>query len=57
MRQVQLRCPNPQCQLTLMIPVKAFGQRVKCAGCGHSFIVPLARPAPPLKAKRRRKAS
>ena len=37
MRPLQLKCPNPQCRLMLMIPGEAFGQRVKCAGCGKTF--------------------
>ena len=57
MRQLQLTCPNPQCQLTLMIPGEAFGQRVRCAACGRSFVVPIARIVTPSTAKRKRKAS
>lgn len=57
MRPLQLKCPNPQCRLTLMVPGDAFGQRVKCAACGHSFVVPVVRIESPRKAKRKRKAS
>ena len=57
MRSLQLKCPNSQCRLTLTIPGEAFGQRVRCAGCGHSFVVPVVRVTTPTKAKRKRKAS
>ena len=53
MRQLQLRCPNPQCRLTLTIPADALGQRVKCASCGYAFIVPVVRVTTPTKAKRK----
>ncbi len=56
MRPLQLKCPNPQCRLMLMIPGEAFGQRVKCAGCGQSFVVPMIRITAPRKT-RRKKAS
>lgn len=47
---MKLRCPNPQCRVTLSIPGEMQGQRVQCAGCGHSFFVPMvALHTPPVK--------
>ncbi len=45
MKPVKTNCPNPQCKLKLVIPEEACGQRVRCAACGHSFIVPILRPS------------
>ena len=42
MRSFKFRCPNPQCRLTLCIPVQTQGKRVRCAGCGRSFLAPPA---------------
>lgn len=42
MSSLKYRCPNPKCRLTLHVPVKMQGQTVRCAGCGHSFLVPPA---------------
>ena len=50
----QSKCPNPQGRLTLTIPDDAFGQRVRCAACGHAFVVPIGRIATPAKVKRRK---
>lgn len=33
-------CPNQECQRALQLPATAFGQRVRCRLCGHSFEVP-----------------
>jgi len=45
MRSIKFRCPNPQCRVTLSIPTPMQGQRVKCAGCGESFLVPPSVPS------------
>ena len=47
MSSVKLRCPNPGCHLVLEVPEEMFGQRVRCGGCGCSFIAPLGRAKPP----------
>ncbi len=40
MQTTKFRCPNPECRVTLSIPAQIQGQRVRCAGCGQSFVVP-----------------
>ena len=57
MRELKLKCTNPQCRLTLVIPEEAFGQRVRCGGCGHSFVVPIPNPRRSTKKQIYRKAS
>jgi len=42
MRVLRVRCPNPRCRVILAIPREIQGQRVKCAGCGQSFPVPIS---------------
>ena len=42
MRSINFQCPNPQCRVALSIPSQMQGQRVRCAGCGQSFLVPPA---------------
>jgi len=42
MSSIRFRCPNPKCRLTLHIPVQTLGRKVRCAGCGYSFLVPAA---------------
>lgn len=42
MRSHSFRCPNPDCKAVLSIPEEMMGQRVRCAGCGQSFLVPPA---------------
>ena len=42
MRSTKFRCPNPDCRVVLSIPAQVQGQRVRCAGCGQSFVVPPA---------------
>ena len=57
MKSSTLRCPNPQCRVTLMIPGEMVGQKVRCADCGHSFVVPMVHTSRPAKKHRYRKAS
>ncbi len=40
MRSTKLQCPNPKCHVTLSIPGDIRGQKVRCAGCGQSFVAP-----------------
>jgi len=42
MRPLRIRCPNPKCRVILSIPPELRAQRVKCAGCGQSFSVPVS---------------
>lgn len=42
MRSIKVRCPNPTCHAVLSIPPQLQGQKVRCAGCEHSFFVPPA---------------
>ena len=42
MRSHSFRCPNPDCRAVLSIPEEMMGQRVRCAGCGQSLLVPPA---------------
>lgn len=57
MKQLKLRCPNHKCRLMLMIPEENYGRRVRCASCGHSFIVPIVQTSGRSKPGRIRKAS
>jgi len=41
MRPLTYRCPNPKCRTMLVIPESMRGQTVRCADCGHSFVVPI----------------
>jgi len=57
MRSIKFRCPNPQCRVTLAIPAPMQGQRVKCAGCGQSFLVPPSVSADGRKARGKKRRS
>ncbi len=56
MRSLRIRCPNPKCHVILSIPVKMHGQRVRCAGCGQSFLAPVQPAGRTANKKRYRKA-
>jgi LSD1 subclass zinc finger protein len=43
---ITLMCPNLRCRKILMVPSTARGTRVRCAYCGTTLLVPIARSRP-----------
>ena len=44
---MKMKCPNPQCDKTLIVQVEMKGRKAKCEKCGFKFLIPDLAPNQP----------